>query len=726
MKRSVLLLIAISILIPGHGMLAQAVAPLWLKSGHTGPVNALEYSADGQYLASAGSDGTIKFWHPSTRAFIKSFVVDRPVYSISFSPDSRYLVSCDREEVGYQTYSGKCQLWDIETGSVIRSLGRATRARYSPDGKTIAIQSMQSDGFPSLNLQLIDAATGTVKRTFVSRGYAFNGFEFSPDGDYIVIASLLDSIRVWDVEHGSQKGGFYLPTYYHQQIAFSADGTMMAAGGDDSIRVWNFQSGDTVKTIYTWWATPTLRFSPDGTKLVCAANQFVELYDLSSGEELFEYDNRHEGEVSSAVFSPDGNDIISSGYEGQIDIWDVSSGALVDSIASLHGEAVLTARFSPDNTTLATAGYNGTIRLWNASTGRLLTTLSGHTASVHAISYSRDGRYLTSAGSWELKQWDASTGDLVHTVETSSRMAAFSSNGRYAAVTHGPPSCSAFIMWVYVVDISNGATLFIDTLKSQVTSIAFTPDERSIAITTTKGTELWDIATHQRIWSEPAVAGSSNLVFSPDGRYFIDYLHIYRGTAGIRLWESELHILVKEFAADSASDINFLSFASNGASVVAMFSDGAITRWNTSSGGVESDWQYSYPVPLSCGAVSDEMAHIATGMEDGTVAVWKLDAVVNSIDPERTAADLSYPRLRCYPIPSRSLVNIEFELVQPGIVDLKLVDQTGREVVRLVDDVLSAGVHRVTWNAESLPAGVYQLQMRTPSAMTTEPILIVR
>lgn len=69
--------------------------------------------------------------------------------------------------------------------------------------------------------------------------------------------------------------------------------------------------------------------------------------------------------------------------------------------------------------------------------------------------------------------------------------------------------------------------------------------------------------------------------------------------------------------------------------------------------------------------------------------------------PDRMAL---YPN---YPNPFNPTTTIEFSLSEPAHVSLKIFTLMGSEIVELVDEKLAAGVHRVGWNAENLPNGVY-------------------
>jgi hypothetical protein len=79
-----------------------------------------------------------------------------------------------------------------------------------------------------------------------------------------------------------------------------------------------------------------------------------------------------------------------------------------------------------------------------------------------------------------------------------------------------------------------------------------------------------------------------------------------------------------------------------------------------------------------------------------------------------------------YPNPFNPTTHIGFNLVNTGFVTLKVYDMTGKEVVTLVNEVLSAGKHDVIFNAEKLSSGTYFYTMQSGEFNETKTMMLIK
>lgn len=91
----------------------------------------------------------------------------------------------------------------------------------------------------------------------------------------------------------------------------------------------------------------------------------------------------------------------------------------------------------------------------------------------------------------------------------------------------------------------------------------------------------------------------------------------------------------------------------------------------------------------------------------GKIFLSKKEAYNTSIEPLNNNIIASVYNLINYPNPFNSSTTIEFSLRQTRNVTIKIYNIIGKEIIILVTEKLSAGIHKYAWNAIGLASGIY-------------------
>jgi len=162
--------------------------------------------------------------------------------------------------------------------------------------------------------------------------------------------------------------------------ALSADGTRIAAVGDDGAFFWwDASSGKRIQLLDCLkpanWQHPIL-FSPDSAQVAVAVGQAVGVFDLSSGKLIAGLTAPNLKEIYNLAFSADGQRLAAS-YETGVAVWDLNSRDLVASIQADPKRNALA--LNDDGTSLLLGSWDG-VELWalgaTGSTRRLVENIT--------------------------------------------------------------------------------------------------------------------------------------------------------------------------------------------------------------------------------------------------------------------------------------------------------------------------------------------------------------
>ena len=279
---------------------------LALLTGHTSRVTAIDFPADGSFLASGSFDGTVRLWDINTGKQIAVFAGHRSgIRNIAVSPNGKTL-ACGAWET--------LILWDIETG---KQLKRHTKYDGVNMGQRIK-------NFFNRFLQ-----GRRVKYANDTNPNVIEALAFSPDGKTFVSGHWDGVVRIWDGETGERLSTLRNHKRHHiKSLAFSPDGNTFVTGAwAHNIQLHTFENDKyQVRPISSIAFPQNLEFSPDGTTLFGTGRlidevptkekNLIHAWKVDTGGILVSAPTPDDVRMIALAFSPNGDIILTCSWDG--------------------------------------------------------------------------------------------------------------------------------------------------------------------------------------------------------------------------------------------------------------------------------------------------------------------------------------------------------------------------------------------------------------------------
>jgi hypothetical protein len=85
-----------------------------------------------------------------------------------------------------------------------------------------------------------------------------------------------------------------------------------------------------------------------------------------------------------------------------------------------------------------------------------------------------------------------------------------------------------------------------------------------------------------------------------------------------------------------------------------------------------------------------------------------------------------YSLAQNYPNPFNAVTTIEFNLPEASQANIYIYDTQGRLVEQINNGVMTAGHHRVIWNAADIPSGMYFYKLDTGNFSETRKMMLLK
>jgi WD40 repeat protein len=273
------------------------------------------------YIA-AGATGVIKIFDVASWKLTKQLTVDDAsnppfpwFFASAFSPEGSLLAAATwKDVILYNTND-----WSIRNRIGYRWVYSIS---FSPDGRTLVTgeHRYEPEGNAVLATIRLSGVDGTFLRTIAVLPGSVGSVTFSHDGNRIAAGMWDGTVRIWDVA-GRSPPVTISATGGDGHVIFNRDSTWLASGSSvGAIKLWSAATGRLLRTL-TWPSTSVpgvggknvfvnaFALSPDGRRLASNENGNVALWDAVSGTLLknYLYDTKQQQYSNiGVVFSPDG------------------------------------------------------------------------------------------------------------------------------------------------------------------------------------------------------------------------------------------------------------------------------------------------------------------------------------------------------------------------------------------------------------------------------------
>jgi WD40 repeat protein len=535
-------------------------------------VRDAEYSPEGAFLVSVGSDKTTRIWDGSLYDEVATLANAQAMTSVAVAPRADEIIASNINiaevfsspgppkqtiETGTPTrfqYSRNgaylsevmpnrylATLMDTALRESLLYLDRHWSAAFSRDGTVAALASPEWDAIaydlpscskagvkwvpgPGAVMHPVDVAGRSSCRPLgkIHHDDSIVSIVVNADGSLLGTTSRDGTARVWDSYRGREVLRLVEETQGKiEELSFSADGKLVTGFGPNTCRTWISTGFRQVAALPADDAVTDVAFSPDGSRMA-TINAGVMTRAEVAARVWTVPEGRDAGSVTSGGL---GRHSVALGQDGKTvmidnrDIRNTSTGAVIAAMPKIS-DGALSAVSRSSNLVAIVTKDNDLVVINRVDGEREIARKTHVTGPITALAFSPDECCLVIAGERKALVWRWKTGEEFVLSEPTSKVvkAAFDGAGKSLALVGGEQSNV-----IQVFDAATGHQNFSPLRHdAEITGIAFSPDGAHLATSSgDRRVRIWKLSDREQVAEFEHDDTVLAVAFSPDGKYVL-------------------------------------------------------------------------------------------------------------------------------------------------------------------------------------------------------------